>query len=54
MMDRSEVEDLANRAGMSPEEYCLKKLTEWESMLANYREDYRSLSDEEFEDQLED
>jgi len=53
MMDQDEVEDHARRAGMSPEEYCLRKIREWESMLANYRDDYRNLSEEEFEERAE-
>ncbi len=50
MMERSEVEDLARKSGMTAEEYCLARIDEWESMLANYRDDYRSLSDQEFEE----
>lgn len=53
-MDQEEVEDLARRSGKSPEEYCLARIDEWESMLSNFRDDYRSLTDEEFEERVED
>ena len=54
MIDQSEVEDLARKSGMSAEEYCLQRIREWESMLGNFREDYRALPEQEFEDKLDD
>ncbi|WP_268899119.1 hypothetical protein [Haloarcula salinisoli] len=38
---------------MSAEEYCLARIEEWESMLSNFREDYRALSEGEFEKRVE-
>ena len=54
MIDQSEVEDLARKSGMSAEEYCLQRISEWESMMSNFRDDYRSLDQGEFEELFED
>ena len=53
MMNQDEVEELAQKSGMTPEEYCLERIDEWESMLSHFREEYRGLDDEEFQERIE-
>lgn len=52
-MDEAELRRLARKSGMTPREYCLNKIEEWKAMLVTVSDDYRGLTDDEFEELLE-
>jgi hypothetical protein len=43
----------ARRAGSTPREYCISRIAHWRKMLEQVSEDYRELSDEEFQKRIE-
>ena len=53
-MDQKRVKELARKSAKSPEKYCLDKISEWESVLSNFRDDYRGLDEEELQERIED
>lgn len=52
-MDKSDVEEWAKKSGMTPREYCLSQIEKYESLLSVFSEDYRAMSQEEFQQRIE-
>jgi hypothetical protein len=52
-MDAEEIEELARKSGMSGREYCLQQIETWKDRLETVSDDYRDLSDEEFQSRVE-
>lgn len=46
---QDEVERIARRSGLTEREYCLKQIERWKDMLETVSDDYRDISDKEFE-----
>jgi len=52
-MSEAEVRKTAQRAGMTPREFCLKEINEWQEMLEQVSDDYRGLDAVEFSELVE-
>lgn len=52
-MSEAEVKKTAQRAGMTPRQYCLKEISEWKEMLHTVSDDYGGLDDNEFDELVE-
>ncbi len=49
----SHIQREARRAGSTPREYCISRIEHWREMLEKVSEDYRELSDEEFQKRID-
>jgi len=52
-MNKTDIEKLARRSGQTPREFCVSEIERWRERLQLVSDDYRDLTDEEFERRLD-